>query len=107
MLLRLSSLLSPLLEKGYRFALCCPPSTLRHAPVTHCARFEQRKTATSAISSGVPNLPQGMVPKTVSYKVRLLSFTMAHTPPANSMEPGVSVLTRIRWGASDTARVLA
>src|SRR5262245_35846408 len=42
----------PFLAKGYRFALCCPPSTLRHAPVTHFARSEHRKTATSATSSG-------------------------------------------------------
>src|SRR5262245_37371606 len=37
----------------------CPPSTLKHAPVTHEARSETRNAAAFAISSTVPNRPKG------------------------------------------------
>lgn len=53
-------------ENSYKFPLCCAPSTHRQVPVTQLARFEHRKTATSATSSGVPMRPQGIVPKTLS-----------------------------------------
>src|SRR5262249_9871082 len=39
--------------------LVCPPSAVTRAPVMKPARCEQRKTTTSAISSGVPNRPRG------------------------------------------------
>lgn len=52
---------TPATTDGYKFDLCCPPSTAKHVPITQLAHGDTIKAATLPISSGVPILPDGIV----------------------------------------------
>lgn len=51
--------LQPVMRNHHAEGLLCAPSTGMFAPLIQRARSESRKTATSAISDGVANLPHG------------------------------------------------
>src|SRR3990170_4716514 len=76
-----------------------PPSTLMQVPVIQRARSEQRKTTTSATSSTVPKRPKGMSAFTKRSMPSGSAFRRwSQPPPANQMEPGATLFTRmLNW----------
>ena len=84
-----------------------PPSTLTEAPVSRLACSEARNTATAAISSTLPNLPEGISRFTnCAIPSGSCSTRRAQPPPGNRMEPGHKLFTVIPWAATCSASVL-
>jgi len=78
------------------------------APVIQPARGEHRNVTTSAISSGRPNLPNGISRAT---KAAMPSGSAccrrSQPPPGNSTDPGATLATRIFSRARSRAMALA
>src|SRR2546428_12307157 len=74
------------------------------APLIHEARLDRMKATTSATSSGVPRRPHGNSRRSNSANRSASSARKrSQPPPGNMIDPGLTVLIRIRDGASSQA----
>ena len=77
------------------------------APLIQPARSESRNVTTSATSSELPNRPQGNSRRSNSAKRSgFAARKRSQPPPGNMIDPGLTVFTRIRCGASSQASAL-
>src|ERR1700759_4343389 len=84
-------------------AQCRPPVTCSVSPATEAAASEEKNATGGPISAPLPTRPSGVV---ASIHLRMsLSCRPAVTTPSVTIMPGLTVLTRIFFGASSFDRV--